>query len=207
MSTLRSVPVAVLPPVMAQIAAHLVNVKVLVVLSSSPLSGRPRTNRHLGRRGPEEQKPAIGVADDPRCSSPPPTTKSTEQLRVATRHRGHRERMDWKRDWPLKIVFAAPHAIVASNTRGCRSPRCPRLPSRDEGASAVIHFFNPPRRLMQLVELIPDVGQRCRHARRPTFVTCTTFGRGALATRPTSSPTAWARRACWPPSSRPPSTG
>ena len=65
------------------------------------------------------------------------------------------ERMDWKRDLYAKVApHVAPHAIVASNTSGLSITALSQaLPEALRPRFCGIHFFNPPR-YMQLVELI-----------------------------------------------------
>jgi 3-hydroxyacyl-CoA dehydrogenase len=65
------------------------------------------------------------------------------------------ERMDWKRDLYAKIgPHLAPHAIFASNTSGLSiNALAQALPAAVRPRFCGIHFFNPPR-YMHLVELI-----------------------------------------------------
>lgn len=65
------------------------------------------------------------------------------------------ERMDWKNDLYAKIApHLAPHAIVASNTSGLSiNALANGLPAAVRPRFCGIHFFNPPR-YMRLVEII-----------------------------------------------------
>ncbi|MGC4395498.1 3-hydroxyacyl-CoA dehydrogenase/enoyl-CoA hydratase family protein [Hydrogenophaga sp. T2] len=142
----------------AQIAAHLVNVKVPVVLFDLPAKEGPKNG--IVTRAIEnlkKLKPApIGVAAD-------------ADLIVAANYEEHMallgecdlvieaiaERMDWKLDLYQKIApHVAQHAIVASNTSGLSITKLSAaLPEAIKPRFCGIHFFNPPR-YMTLVELI-----------------------------------------------------
>ncbi|MGV3497940.1 MAG: 3-hydroxyacyl-CoA dehydrogenase NAD-binding domain-containing protein [Hydrogenophaga sp.] len=142
----------------AQIAAHLVNVKVPVVLFDLPAKEGPKNG--IATRAIEnlkKLKPSpIGVAAD-------------ADLIVAANYEEHMallgecdlvieaiaERMDWKLDLYGKIApHVAKHAIVASNTSGLSITKLSEaLPEAIKPRFCGIHFFNPPR-YMTLVELI-----------------------------------------------------
>jgi 3-hydroxyacyl-CoA dehydrogenase len=142
----------------AQIAAHLVNCKVPVVLFDLPAKEGPKSG--IATRAIDnlkKLKPApLGVADD--------------AVRIqAANYEEHldllagcdlvieaiAERMDWKLDLYQRIAPAlAPHAIVASNTSGLSITKLSAaLPEAIKPRFCGIHFFNPPR-YMALVELI-----------------------------------------------------
>ncbi|MBX3611564.1 MAG: enoyl-CoA hydratase/isomerase family protein [Hydrogenophaga sp.] len=143
----------------AQIAAHLVNVKVPVVLFDLPAKEGPKNG--IVTRAIEnlkKLKPSpIGVAAD-------------ADLIAAANYEEHMdllgecdlvieaiaERMDWKLDLYGKIApHVAAHAIVASNTSGLSITKLSEaLPESIKPRFCGIHFFNPPR-YMTLVELIP----------------------------------------------------
>lgn len=142
----------------AQIAAHLVNVKVPVVLFDLPAKEGPKNGivtraiENLKRLKPSP----IGVAAD-------------ADLIAAANYEEHMallgecdlvieaiaERMDWKLDLYQKIApHLAKHAIVASNTSGLSITKLSEaLPEAIKPRFCGIHFFNPPR-YMTLVELI-----------------------------------------------------
>lgn len=142
----------------AQIAAHLVNVKVPVVLFDLAAKEGPKNG--IVTRAIEnlkKLKPSpIGVAAD-------------ADLIVAANYEEHMallgecdlvieaiaERMDWKLDLYGKIApHVAAHAIVASNTSGLSITKLSEaLPEAIKPRFCGIHFFNPPR-YMTLVELI-----------------------------------------------------
>jgi 3-hydroxyacyl-CoA dehydrogenase len=142
----------------AQIAAHLVNVKVPVVLFDLAAKEGPK-NGIVTKAidGLKKLKPApLGVPED-------------AALIQAANYEEHMallgecdlvieaiaERMDWKLALYEKIAPAlAPHAIVASNTSGLSITKLSAaLPDSIKPRFCGIHFFNPPR-YMALVELI-----------------------------------------------------
>jgi 3-hydroxyacyl-CoA dehydrogenase len=106
----------------AQIAAHLVNVKVQVVLFDLPAKEGPKNGIVMRAvEGLKKLKPSpLGVADDAVLIGQANYEEHMEQLRDCDLIiEAIAERMDWKRDLYQKIApFVAPHAIVASNTSG-----------------------------------------------------------------------------------------
>jgi 3-hydroxyacyl-CoA dehydrogenase len=188
----------------AQIAAHLVNVKVPVVLFDLPAKEGPKNGIVTKAiEGLKKLKPApLGVADDAALIQQANYEEHLELLkRLRPHHRGHcrahgLEARPVHQDRPL----CAPHAIVASNTSGLSITKLSEaLPESIKPRFCGIHFFNPPR-YMTLVELIntpttaPEVLDQLE-----AFVT-SGLGKGVVraTTRPTSSPTASALPACWP---------
>ena len=143
----------------AQIAAHLANVRVPVVLFDLPAKDGPK-NGIVSRAvdGLKKQKPApLGVADDAALIGQANYEEHLEQLRGCDLIiEAIAERMDWKLDLYTRIApYIAPHAIVASNTSGLSIGRLSEvLPESIQPRFCGIHFFNPPR-YMALVELIP----------------------------------------------------
>lgn len=142
----------------AQIAAHLVNVKVPVVLFDLPAKEGPKNGivtRAIDNLKKLKPSP-LGVADD-------------AGLIQAANYEDHldllagcdliieaiAERMDWKHDLYQKIApHIAPGTIVASNTSGLSiTALSEALPAELKPRFCGIHFFNPPR-YMFLVELI-----------------------------------------------------
>jgi len=142
----------------AQIAAHLVNVKVQVVLFDLPAKEGPK-NGIVTRaiEGLKKLKPSpLGVADDAVLIGQANYEEHMAQLLECDLIiEAIAERMDWKRDLYQKIApFVAPHAIVASNTSGLSiTALSEALPEALKPRFCGIHFFNPPR-YMTLVELI-----------------------------------------------------
>lgn len=142
----------------AQIAAHLVNVKVPVILFDLPAKEGPK-NGIVSRavEGLKKLKPApLGVVEDAGLIQQANYEEHMELLKECDLViEAIAERMDWKLDLYKKIApFLAPHAIVASNTSGLSITKLSEvLPEEIKPRFCGIHFFNPPRYMM-LVELI-----------------------------------------------------
>ena len=142
----------------AQIAAHLVNVKVNVVLFDLPAKEGPKNSIVTKAiEGLKKLKPSpLGVADDAALIQQANYEEHLEQLRDCDLIiEAIAERMDWKLDLYKKIApFVSPHALVASNTSGLSITKLSEaLPDSIKPRFCGIHFFNPPR-YMYLVELI-----------------------------------------------------
>ncbi len=142
----------------AQIAAHLVNVKVPVILFDLP--AREGAKNGIVTRavdGLKKLKPApLGVAEDASLIQQANYEEHMELLKDCDLViEAIAERMDWKLDLYKKIApFLSSHAIVASNTSGLSITRLSEvLPEEIKPRFCGIHFFNPPRYMM-LVELI-----------------------------------------------------
>ena len=173
----------------AQIAAHLVNVQVPVILFDLP-----------AKEGP---KSAIAqkAIDNLKKLKPAPLGVSEDAARIrAANYEEHldllkdcdlvieaiAERMDWKHDLYAKIApFIAPHAILASNTSGLSITALSEpLPEALKPRFCGIHFFNPPR-YMYLVELIATPSTEARYLDQlETFVT-STVGKGVVRAKDT----------------------
>ncbi|MCV2349978.1 3-hydroxyacyl-CoA dehydrogenase/enoyl-CoA hydratase family protein [Paucibacter sp. Y2R2-4] len=142
----------------AQIAAHLVNVKVPVVLFDLPAKEGPK-NGIVTKAidGLKKLKPApLGDVADAALIQQANYEEHLELLKDCDLIiEAIAERMDWKLDLYTKIApFIAPHAIVASNTSGLSITKLSEvLPEAIKPRFCGIHFFNPPR-YMYLVELI-----------------------------------------------------
>ena len=142
----------------AQIAAHLVNVKVPVILFDLPAKEGPK-NGIVSRAvdGLKKLKPApLGLIEDAGLIQQANYEEHMELLKDCDLViEAIAERMDWKLDLYKKIApFLAPHAIVASNTSGLSITKLSEvLPEEIKPRFCGIHFFNPPRYMM-LVELI-----------------------------------------------------
>jgi 3-hydroxyacyl-CoA dehydrogenase len=142
----------------AQIAAHLVNCKVPVILFDLPAKEGPK-NGIVTRAvdGLKKLKPSpLGVTEDAALIQQANYEEHMELLRDCDLViEAIAERMDWKLDLYKKIApFVAPHAIVASNTSGLSITKLSEvLPEEIKPRFCGIHFFNPPR-YMLLVELI-----------------------------------------------------
>jgi 3-hydroxyacyl-CoA dehydrogenase len=142
----------------AQIAAHLVNCKVPVVLFDLPAKeGAKNAIVIKAIEGLKKQKPApLGIPEDAALIQPANYEEHLDLLKECDLViEAIAERMDWKLALYQKIAPAlAPHAIVASNTSGLSITRLSEvLPEEIKPRFCGIHFFNPPR-YMALVELI-----------------------------------------------------
>ncbi|MET4579481.1 3-hydroxyacyl-CoA dehydrogenase/enoyl-CoA hydratase family protein [Ottowia thiooxydans] len=148
----------------AQIAAHLVNVKVPVVLFD--LAAKPgEDGKPVSKNGIVEKaianlkklKPSpLGLADDADLIEVANYEDDLKKLKGCDLIiEAIAERMDWKSDLYHKIApFVAKHAILASNTSGLSITKLSEaLPEALRPRFCGIHFFNPPR-YMYLVELI-----------------------------------------------------
>ncbi|MBC7444507.1 MAG: enoyl-CoA hydratase/isomerase family protein [Polaromonas sp.] len=142
----------------AQIAAHLVNCRVPVVLFDLPAKEGPKNGIVTKAiEGLKKLKPApLGVADDAALIGQANYEEHLEQLLECDLViEAIAERMDWKTGLYEKIApFIAKGAIVASNTSGLSITTLSQaLPDSLKPRFCGIHFFNPPR-YMALVELI-----------------------------------------------------
>ena len=142
----------------AQIAAHLVNVKVPVILFDLPATvGSKNGIVTKAIDGLKKLKPApLGVNEDAGLIQPANYEEHMDLLKGCDLViEAIAERMDWKLDLYKKIApFLAPQAIVASNTSGLSITKLSEvLPDDIKPRFCGIHFFNPPR-YMALVELI-----------------------------------------------------
>ncbi len=151
----------------AQIAAHLVNVRVPVVLFDLPAKEGPKNGIVTKAvEGLKKLKPApLGIPEEAALIEQANYEEHLDKLKDCDLViEAIAERMDWKLDLYTKIAGSlAPHAIVASNTSGLSITKLAEvLPESIKPRFCGIHFFNPPR-YMALVELIatpttePDV--------------------------------------------------
>ncbi|MEN9781618.1 MAG: hypothetical protein RL014_2766, partial [Pseudomonadota bacterium] len=173
----------------AQIAAHLVNVKVPVTLFDLP-SKEGSKNGIVTKAidGLKKLKPSpLGVAADATLIAAANYEEHLEQLRECDLIiEAIAERMDWKHDLYRKIApFVAQHAILASNTSGLSITKLGEaLPDALKPRFCGIHFFNPPR-YMTLVELIATPHTRADILDAlETFVT-TGLGKGVIRAKDT----------------------
>ena len=142
----------------AQIAAHLVNVNVPVVLFDLPAKdGAKNGIVNKAIEGLKKLKPSpLGVADDAARIEAANYDEHLDKLRECDLIiEAIAERLDWKKALYERIApVVAPHAIVASNTSGLAITKLAEsVPEAMRARFCGIHFFNPPR-YMQLVELI-----------------------------------------------------
>ena len=134
----------------AQIAAHLVNCKIPVVLFDLPAKEGPK-NGIVTRaiEGLKKLKPApLGVAEDAALIQQANYEEHMDVLKECDLIiEAIAERMDWKTDLYHKIApFIAVGAIVASNTSGLSITKLSEaLPETIKPRFCGIHLFNPPR--------------------------------------------------------------
>ena len=142
----------------AQIAAHLVNCNVPVVLFDLAAKEGPKNGVVTKAvEGLKKLKPApLGVPGSAVLIQQANYDDHLDVLRECDLViEAIAERMDWKLALYQRIAPAlAPHAIVASNTSGLSITKLSEvLPEEIKPRFCGIHFFNPPR-YMALVELI-----------------------------------------------------
>nr|WP_315236619.1 3-hydroxyacyl-CoA dehydrogenase/enoyl-CoA hydratase family protein [uncultured Albidiferax sp.] len=173
----------------AQIAAHLVNVKVQVVLFDLKASAGPAngiTAKAIANL--KKLKPApLGVAEDADLIQQANYDDHLEQLKDCDLViEAIAERMDWKLDLYKKIApFVAPHALVASNTSGLSITKLSEaLPEEIKPRFCGIHFFNPPR-YMYLVELINTPTTRPEALDQLEAFVTTSLGKGVVRAKDT----------------------
>lgn len=168
----------------AQIAAHLVNVKVPVILFDLPAKEGPKSAiAEKAIANLKKLKPSpIGVAEDADLIQPANYEEHVKLLKGCDLIiEAIAERMDWKLDLYHKIApFVAKTALVASNTSGLSITKLSEaLPDAIKPRFCGIHFFNPPR-YMQLVELINTPTTNAEVLDQlETFVT-STLGKGVV---------------------------
>lgn len=143
----------------AQIAAHLVNCKVPVVLFDLPAKEGPKNG--IVTKAVEnlkKLKPApLGIVEDAALIQQANYEEHLEELRGCDLIiEAIAERLDWKEDLYKKIApFVNDNAILATNTSGLSITAMANvLPEQLRSRFLGIHFFNPPR-YMALLELIP----------------------------------------------------
>ena len=142
----------------AQIAAHLVNCRVPVVLFDLAAKQGPKSTIAMKAiDNLKKLKPApLGVPEDAALIQP---ANYDEHLALLGECdlviEAIAERMDWKLDLYTRIAPHVPaHALLASNTSGLSiTALSAALPEAIKPRFCGIHFFNPPR-YMALVELI-----------------------------------------------------
>lgn len=173
----------------AQIAAHLVNVKVPVILFDLPAKEGPKNGIVTKAvEGLKKLSPApLGIPEDAALIQQANYEEHSELLKDCDLIiEAIAERMDWKLDLYTKIApFIAPHAIVASNTSGLSITKLAAvLPAEIQPRFCGIHFFNPPR-YMTLVELIPTPGTRPEILDQLESFVTTALGKGVVRAKDT----------------------
>jgi 3-hydroxyacyl-CoA dehydrogenase len=142
----------------AQIAAHLANADVPVVLFDLPAKeGDPNGIVNKALDGLKKLEPSpLATRDRVSYIDAANYAQHLDQLKECDLViEAIAEKMEWKDDLYRQIApFIAPTAIVASNTSGLSINRLSEgLPEALRAQFCGIHFFNPPR-YMHLVELI-----------------------------------------------------
>lgn len=168
----------------AQIAAHLVNVRVPVVLFDLAAKDGPRNG--IVTRAVEalkKQKPAP-LGDIADAASIEVANYDDDLAKLGDCDlviEAIAERMDWKLDLYRKIApHVAKHAILASNTSGLSVTRLGEaLPEALKPRFCGIHFFNPPR-YMFLVELIDTPATEARVLDQLEAFLTSTLGKGVV---------------------------
>ena len=173
----------------AQIAAHLVNCKVPVVLFDLPAKEGPKSGIALKAiDGLKKLKPApLGVADDAALIQPANYEEHLALLGGCDLViEAIAERMDWKLDLYRKIApHVAPQAILASNTSGLSITQLSdAIPEAMRARFCGIHFFNPPR-YMALVELIPTPNTESRVLDQLEAFVTSTLGKNVVRAKDT----------------------
>ncbi|SDO85454.1 3-hydroxyacyl-CoA dehydrogenase [Ralstonia sp. 25mfcol4.1] len=173
----------------AQIAAHLVNARVPVVLFDLPANEGPKNG--IALRAIENLKklsPApLGIKDEAgliRAANYEDDIELLKECDVVIE--AIAERMDWKHDLYKKVApHLAPNAIFATNTSGLSITAL--SDGFDAGLKARfcgVHFFNPPR-YMHLVELIPTATTKPEILDRLEAFLTTTLGKGVVRAKDT----------------------
>ena len=173
----------------AQIAAHLVNVKVPVVLFDLPAKEGPKNGIVTKAIDAlKKLKPApLGIPEDAALIEQANYEEHLDKLKECDLIiEAIAERMDWKLGLYKRIAPAvAPHAIVASNTSGLSITKLAEaLPEEIKPRFCGIHFFNPPR-YMYLVELIPTPTTRPEILDQLESFVTSTVGKGVVRAKDT----------------------
>jgi 3-hydroxyacyl-CoA dehydrogenase len=173
----------------AQIAAHMVNCKVPVVLFDLPAKEGPKNGIVTKAvEGLKKMKPSpLGVTDDAALIEQANYEEHLEVLRGCDLIiEAIAERMDWKEDLYKKIApFVNDNAILATNTSGLSITKMSQvLPEQLRPRFLGIHFFNPPR-YMALVELIPTPTTQANIVDQLESFVTTAVGKCVLRTKDT----------------------
>ncbi|UAW64411.1 3-hydroxyacyl-CoA dehydrogenase/enoyl-CoA hydratase family protein [Mycoavidus sp. HKI] len=173
----------------SQIAAHLINAKVPVILFDLPAQQGPKNSiaqkaiEHLRKLNPAP----LGVSHDASYIEPANYEDDLAKLNECDLViEAIAERIDWKHDLYKKVAPAIRHdAIFVSNTSGLS------INTLAEGLDAElkfrfcgVHFFNPPR-YMHLVELIPAQQTRAGILDGLESFLTSTLGKGVIRAKDT----------------------
>jgi 3-hydroxyacyl-CoA dehydrogenase len=173
----------------AQIAAHLVNCKIPVILFDLAAKEGPKNGIALKAiENLKKLKPApLGVAEDAALIEAANYDDDLKKLKGCDLViEAIAERMDWKSDLYHKIApFVAKNAILASNTSGLSITKLSEaLPEALRPRFCGIHFFNPPR-YMVLVELIATPTTRPEVLDQLEAFVTTALGKGVVRAKDT----------------------
>lgn len=173
----------------AQIAAHLINAQVPVLLFDLPAKEGPKNGIALKAiENLKKLSPApFGVKDDAQYIQPANYDDDIAALAECDLViEAIAERMDWKHDLYKKVSpYIGERAIFATNTSGLSITELSKGFSDELKARFCgVHFFNPPR-YMHLVELIPtDTTQPQILDQLETFLT-SVVGKGVVRAKDT----------------------
>ncbi len=173
----------------AQIAAHLVNVKVPVVLFDLPSKEGPKNGVVTKAiEGLKKLKPSpLGAVEDAGLIE---AANYEEHLSLLAGCdliiEAIAEKMEWKHDLYKKIApHIAPHTILATNTSGLSIGKLGEaLPAELKPRFCGIHFFNPPR-YMFLVELIATPTTEAAYLDQLEGFVTSTLGKGVVRAKDT----------------------
>lgn len=173
----------------AQIAAHLVNAKVPVVLFDLPAKEGSKNGIVEKALANLKKLSPAPFGDASHADYVEAANYETDLAQLAECDlviEAIAERMDWKHDLYAKVApHLAPHAIFASNTSGLSINELAKgfddeLKKRFCG----VHFFNPPR-YMHLVELIPTTSTEPATLDKLESFATTTLGKGVVRAKDT----------------------
>jgi 3-hydroxyacyl-CoA dehydrogenase len=173
----------------AQIAAHLANANVPVLLYELPAKdGDPNGNVLKAIENLRKLEPSP-LASAARARQIQPANYEQHLPLLAQCDlviEAISERMDWKADLYQKVApYIGAHAIFASNTSGLSINRLAEsFPADLRRRFCGVHFFNPPR-YMHLVELIPATGTEPALLDDLEAFLITTLGKGVVRAKDT----------------------
>ena len=173
----------------AQIAAHLVNANVPVILFELPAKeGDPNGNVLKAVANLKKLEPSpLATRDRADLIEPANYGQHLELLRDCDIViEAISERMDWKEDLYHKVApYLGEHTIFASNTSGLSINRLAgAFPEKQRHRFCGVHFFNPPR-YMHLVELIACTGTDAGILDDLERFLVTTLGKGVVRAKDT----------------------
>jgi len=173
----------------AQIAAHLINARVPVLLFEL-----------AAKEGDANGNVLKAIANLKKLEPSPLATRDCADLIEAANYDQHlealrdcdivieaiSERMDWKADLYRKVApHLGEHTIFASNTSGLSiNQLAAAFPEQQRPRFCGVHFFNPPR-YMHLVELIACDGSDARILDELERFLVTTLGKGVVRAKDT----------------------